>query len=68
MTTTKLTQKRQEEIYRNAMKRLRGMQPPSIASRMYPKLKSEIADDQPRQGLFQGWAHLNLKRSQQKEK
>ena len=62
-----LTQKRRDELYdvlvQRSRQRLREMlEPRSVASRMYPKLKSELADDQPREGLFQGWAHL--KRSQ----
>ena len=63
--TRKKYEERYEELVRNQAKLVRSMtEPKSAASRMYPKLKS-AADDQPKQGKFQGWAHL---RSQQKEK
>ena len=61
-----LTEKRKDELYdalvERARQRLRGVfEQRSAASRMYPKLKSELADDQPKQCLFQGWAHLSKK-------
>jgi len=64
----KLTEKRREELYDELVQRARqrlqrALEPRSAVSRMYPKLKS-AADDQPKQGRFQGWSHL----SQQKEK
>jgi len=63
-----LTQKKQDELYDAAVdrarQRLRSLEPRSIASRMYPNLKS-VADEQPRIGLFMGWGHLNRS---QKEK
>jgi hypothetical protein len=64
-----ITRKKYEERYDQMRQRLtklvRGMtEPPSMASKIYPHLKS-AADDQPRQGKFQGWSHLNRS---QKEK
>jgi len=63
-----ITQKRKDELYdqlvQRSRQRLREMlTPPSIASRMYPKLKTN-ADDQRKQSPVQGWGHL--KRSQQR--
>jgi hypothetical protein len=65
-----LTQKRKDELYdalveRSRQRLQRAMEPRSAASRMYPKLKSELSDNQPKQGLFQGWSYLSR---QQKEK
>jgi hypothetical protein len=62
--TPKKFEDRYEELVRWQTKLMRGMsEPKSAAQKLYPKLKS-AADDQPKQGKFQGWAHL----SQQKEK
>jgi len=61
--TLKLTPKKQQELYEQMAQRLgqgvRGMiQPPTIASRIYPNLKTEPADEQPKRGRIQGWSHL----------
>jgi hypothetical protein len=37
----KLTEKRQEEIYKNAVERLRGLEPKSLAEKIYPRLKTD---------------------------
>jgi hypothetical protein len=64
-----LNQKKQEELYDQMAQRLgqkvRGMiEPPSLASKIYPRLPRS-AEDQPKQAPIQGWGHL--KSSQQKE-
>jgi hypothetical protein len=47
----KLTEKREEELYNNAVGRVRGMLPPqSIAEKMYPKLKTSADPSNPNVG------------------
>jgi hypothetical protein len=60
---------KQEEAYEAMRQRLSRkvremIEPPSMASKIYPHLKSKADEDQP-QGLFHGWGHL---KRQQKEK
>ena len=61
-----LTQKRQDELYaelvRRQTKRVREMtEPRTIASAMYPNLKTRAEEEQPKQGPIQGWSHLRKK-------
>jgi|RhiMetdeSRZDD1v2_1073273.scaffolds.fasta_scaffold1133057_2 hypothetical protein len=62
-----LTPKKQEQLY-DAMnarlsKKVREMiEPQSLASRIYPKLKSKPAEDnQPKRAPIDGWSHLRKK-------
>jgi hypothetical protein len=57
--TRKKYEERYEELVRWQTKLVRGAtEPRSLAQKMYPHLKSK-ADEQPKQGLFMGWSHLN---------
>jgi hypothetical protein len=64
----RLTQKKQEQLYDQMMERLskgvRGMlEPQSIASRMYQKLKPKPTEpDQPKREPIQGWSHLSRRK------
>jgi hypothetical protein len=64
--TLKLTPKKQQELYEQMAQRLgqgarEMIQPPTIAERIYPHLKTKPADDQPKPGPVMGWAHLKEK-------
>jgi hypothetical protein len=61
----KLTSKRQAELHDKMTAHLgqkvrEAFEPPSLASRIYPNLKP-AAEEEPRRGLVDGWAHLKGK-------
>ena len=69
--TAKRDDELHNELYNNAVRRLRGMLPPqSLSEKLYPHLNSmnsKPTGEEPKQSPVQGWAHLKEKRSQQKE-
>jgi len=61
----KLTEKREQELYNNAVRRLRGMLPPqTLSEKLYPHLNSmnsKPTGEEPKQAPIQGWSHLRKK-------
>jgi hypothetical protein len=62
-----LTPKKQDELY-DAMARRLGqkvremIERPSLASKIYPHLKTNSSGEEPKQAPVQGWGHLKEKR------
>ena len=69
MPTLKRTQEKQDqlhnELYTNAVRRLRGMLPPqTLSEKLYPHLNSmnsKPTGEEPKQAPIQGWSHLRKK-------